>query len=284
MRAFQQQGLLPLSGVCDLTTWTALVEAGFELGERLLCLQRPMLRGDDVADLQLRLSHLGFDPGRIDGIFGQQTERAVSSFQRNTGLVCDRVCGDDTVAALEQLGRGGELTSVTVVREAERLRSGRRELEHLTVALGSDGSALATLITEDVRSILDQAEVQVSVLQGDWSAQASYCNDLGADLYLGIEITPAIELDAAHFGVDGFDSLGGRRLAEAVIHELPAIPGWGSGSVSRQRTPVLRETRVPAVVLRLGDPVLVEPQHGMIATAIIRALYQWPQLVGARQG
>lgn len=244
----------------------------------MLCLQRPMLRGDDVADLQLRLSHLGFDPGRIDGIFGPQTEMAVSAFQRNTGLVCDRVCGDDTVDALEQLGRGGELTTVTVVREAERLRTGGRELEHLVVAIGSDGSDLATLIAEDVRSILSQANIRVSVLEGDWSAQASYCNDLGADLYLGLEISPVVELDAAHFGVEGFDSLGGRRLAEAVIHELPAVPGWGAGTVSRQRTPILRETRVPAVVLRIGDPTLVEPQHGMIATAMIRALHQWPQL------
>ena len=32
-----------------------------------------MLRGDDVAELQVRLAQLGFNPGRIDGIFGPAT-------------------------------------------------------------------------------------------------------------------------------------------------------------------------------------------------------------------
>jgi len=258
-----------------------LVEAGYSLGHRLLCLQRPMLRGDDVADLQLRLSHLGFDPGRIDGIFGPQTEQAVSAFQRNTGLVCDRVCGDDTVEALDQLGRGGELTSVTVVREAERLRTSTRRLEHLIVALGTDGSELARALADEVRSILHEVAAQVSVLDGDWSAQATYCNDLRADLYVGLEILPDVRVDAAHFGVEGFESLGGRRLAEAIIEELPAVPGWGSGTVSGRRSPILRETRSPAVLLRIGAPEVVDQQHGMIATAVVRAVQQWPELVAA---
>ena len=36
-----------------------------------------MLRGDDVAELQQRLCTLGFDTGRIDGIFGDATVRAL---------------------------------------------------------------------------------------------------------------------------------------------------------------------------------------------------------------
>ena len=45
-----------------------------------------MQRGDDVADLQQRLSTLGFDTGRVDGIFGDRTSRALAEFQRNAGL------------------------------------------------------------------------------------------------------------------------------------------------------------------------------------------------------
>ena len=43
----------------------------------------PDLRGDDVAELQVRLAQLGFNPGRIDGIFGPLTEDALRDFQRN---------------------------------------------------------------------------------------------------------------------------------------------------------------------------------------------------------
>ena len=38
-------------------------------------------------------SRLGFDAGRIDGIFGPDTHRAVCDFQRNSGLLEDGVCG-----------------------------------------------------------------------------------------------------------------------------------------------------------------------------------------------
>ena len=49
-------------GVCGPQTWSALVEAGFRLGDRLLYHRRPMLRGDDVGDapapaVRARLRH-----------------------------------------------------------------------------------------------------------------------------------------------------------------------------------------------------------------------------------
>ena len=57
---FQRHRGLPASGVCDTATWMALVEAGYRAGDRLLYLRSPMLRGDDVADLQRSLGALGF--------------------------------------------------------------------------------------------------------------------------------------------------------------------------------------------------------------------------------
>ena len=68
--AFQAERGLDEHGTVDETTQAALVEAGVRLGDRHLYLHAPMFRGDDVADLQLRLGSLGFDAGRIDGIFG----------------------------------------------------------------------------------------------------------------------------------------------------------------------------------------------------------------------
>ncbi|MSX00132.1 MAG: N-acetylmuramoyl-L-alanine amidase, partial [Actinobacteria bacterium] len=88
-----------------------------------------MMRGDDVSELQLRLGALGFDAGRVDGIFGSLTQQAIADFQRNAGLVSDKVCGPETVDSLVRLeGRGGTAT-VTGVRERDRLR---RRLLNLT--------------------------------------------------------------------------------------------------------------------------------------------------------
>src|ERR1700759_4238151 len=52
---FQAARGLEADGICDRDTWLALVEAGFSVGDRLLYLTAPMLRGDDVAELQLSL-------------------------------------------------------------------------------------------------------------------------------------------------------------------------------------------------------------------------------------
>jgi N-acetylmuramoyl-L-alanine amidase len=52
VRRFQRDRGLLESGLVDLTTWRAIVEAGYRLGDRLLYLRRPPLRGDDVAWLQ----------------------------------------------------------------------------------------------------------------------------------------------------------------------------------------------------------------------------------------
>lgn len=57
-------------------------------------------RGDDVRRLQELLHQAGFDPGPIDGIFGERTERAVRDFQGAHGLAVDGAAGPITMAAL----------------------------------------------------------------------------------------------------------------------------------------------------------------------------------------
>src|SRR5205814_7300565 len=83
VRAFQQRRGLLVDGTVGSETWGELVEAGFALGDRTLYLRSPHFRGDDVRALQRRLSSLGFDAGREDGIFGPRSDRAVREFQRN---------------------------------------------------------------------------------------------------------------------------------------------------------------------------------------------------------
>lgn len=66
---------------------------------------RPVLargaRGSAVRQLQARLVALGWDVGRVDGVFLEQTERAVIGLQVAAGLVADGVVGPRTWPALD---------------------------------------------------------------------------------------------------------------------------------------------------------------------------------------
>lgn len=52
--------------------------------------------GSKVRELQQRLKDLGFNPGPIDGVFGNGTSQAVISFQKYHGLDADGVVGPTT--------------------------------------------------------------------------------------------------------------------------------------------------------------------------------------------
>ena len=56
--------------------------------------------GLDVIRLQKKLAEEGFDPGDIDGDFGDNTQAAVIAFQRARGLLDDGIVGPQTREAL----------------------------------------------------------------------------------------------------------------------------------------------------------------------------------------
>ncbi len=101
--AFQRERGLAEDGVVGPETWSALVDATFSLGDRLLYLRLPYLHGADVASLQHALNALGFSCGAADAIFGAFTERALRDFQTNAGLDADGIVGPSTVRAIENL-------------------------------------------------------------------------------------------------------------------------------------------------------------------------------------
>lgn len=62
-------------------------------------------RGSDVYLLQRKLKEWGYYEGRIDGVFGNKTRKAVIEFQRKNGLRVDGLVGPETWAALGFRGR-----------------------------------------------------------------------------------------------------------------------------------------------------------------------------------
>lgn len=116
VRSFQQENGLAEDGLVGDETWSALVDATFTLGDRMLYLRVPYFHGHDVGLLQEALNALGFACGVVDRIFGPYTEHAVREFQRNTGLVADGIAGEETLQAVNALrhvweGKGSQAHS-----------------------------------------------------------------------------------------------------------------------------------------------------------------------------
>jgi N-acetylmuramoyl-L-alanine amidase len=260
--------------VCDDDTWTALIEAGWALGDRVLYHRSPNLRGDDVADLQQRLGRLGFDAGRVDGIFGPLTATALEELQRNLGLPPDGICGAETVHALRRLGtRTDHGPAVATVREEERLRDGGG-LAGARIVVGHFGGL--GMLTRTVGRMLRGNGARVLVADElDQRAHAQVANQFQAAVYVGFrsaEHPGAV----AYYATAGFESIGGRRLSERIVDGLgDAGLGHLCCSSAGMRIPVLRETRMPAVLAQLGPPRAVVDQTPRVATVAVQALRSW---------
>lgn len=69
--------------------------------------------GATVTEIQTRLKNWGYYSGKVDGMFGSATEKAVKYFQQKNGLTADGVVGAQTLAALGINGGGGDLSGGT---------------------------------------------------------------------------------------------------------------------------------------------------------------------------
>jgi cell wall-associated NlpC family hydrolase len=63
-------------------------------------LTSPPMHGPRVKALQRALKSRGFDPGKVDGVFGPHTEAAVRAFQLQSALVADGEAGRTTLTKL----------------------------------------------------------------------------------------------------------------------------------------------------------------------------------------
>ena len=75
---------------------------------RELYYTNPMMRGEDVEEVQSRLTELKYDCGGIDGVFGQKTAKTVTKFQDDNDLNVKRsgVVGRKTAEALGFIWEG----------------------------------------------------------------------------------------------------------------------------------------------------------------------------------
>lgn len=269
VKAFQIRRGLPPAGCIDSSTWRELVEAGRRLGDRTLYRRLPYVRGDDVRDLQMRLNALGFDAGTEDGIFGNDTYRAVVEFQKNTGLPVDGIVGHDTVAALDRLRRQIRPGSKAELRQrldrewgsgvAGRTifvdpGHGGRDVGVVSPA-GIPESAVVYRVAEAMaRSLGDLGAtplVSRGIQQGpDVARRAGTANQAGADVAVSLHLScmPDPGPSVAFWTCDGKHSALGRELARSVATNLRECVGQATPTLGRNLE-FLRQTAMPAVVV-----------------------------------
>jgi N-acetylmuramoyl-L-alanine amidase len=307
VRTFQQErGLLADAKVGPIT-WQELVEAGYALGDRVLYLRYPYFRGDDVRALQRRLNVLGFDPGREDGIFGDQTARAVGDFQRNVGLDADGIVGATTLEALDRLRPPVPGPGRTAIRESESLRApasliGRRvaiDVGHGATDPGGVGPMgtteaeaayrVAQRLADELRTrgaepiLLRTAEENPSDEERVDRGKASEA-DVLISVHLNSHEDPAAEGSSSYyFGRLGSVSVPGKALAEMIQDELSSRTGVPDGRTHPMSFPLLRETPMPAVQVEpcfITNPkeerlVTEEPFQAEVAGALVDALEEF---------
>ena len=102
--SFQKAKGLSADGICGDKTWAALdgsTSSSGTSGRRLLKKTSPLMKGDDVTEFQNLVKSKGFDPGTIDGKYGDNSVSACKEFQSYAGLSVDGQCGTNTWAALD---------------------------------------------------------------------------------------------------------------------------------------------------------------------------------------
>lgn len=277
VREFQQNRGLVVDGIVGPETWGALQAARLSLGDRLLSLAGRWYVGDDVTALQERLAELGFDTGRVDGVFGPLTEAALRAFQREYGLVSDGVCGPSTLRALKQLGRLVTGGRPQALRETEQLHRSGAALAGKVVVVdpghggsvrgaeghGLDEASIVLDLAARLEGRLTAVGVRTVLTRGADSCptdqqRAALANEVRADLVLSLHVdradSPACHGVATyHYGTgSGATSTVGERLASLVQREVVARTDLLDCRVHAKTWTLLRLTQMPAVRLELG--------------------------------
>ena len=271
---FQKLRGLPTTGTCDHITWTTLVESSWVLGSRLLYLTSPHMRGDDVQAMQAVLAKLGFDCGRADGIFGSNTLRALTEFQQNYGITADGICGVNSIRALERTSsQSGNGPGIVTVREYETLLTSSDNTERPRIVVGcfDNSTRLTRLLVRELRSRGDDV---MTIENADPHAHARTANSFSADLYVGVSNASTNATQFAYYETESFVSAGGRMAAELCAEFVRSSQSNHDVVACGMQLPVLRETRMPAVMCTVG---LIGNENSALEMipALAKAITQW---------
>lgn len=307
VRAFQQARGLTVDGLVGPLTLRRLEEARWSLGDRLLSFTPGhMIHGEDVTSLQQRLTSMGFDAGKIDGIFGPRTEKALKEFQAGVGVKSDGICGSETFEALRRLVRTVSGGHAERLRQSVQLDALRTGVSTKTVVIdpghgGTDAGVCANggVEAEIVSAIASRLQGKLAALgatvvltrplkqggnPGD-RQRATLCNELDAQLVVSLHCDLATSeaasgVAAFHFGSPGGGwSHSGERAAQRIHAAVLSATGAADCHIHARTWDMLRMTRMPAVRVEVG--YLSNPEE---AARLQAADYQEKLAAGIAEG
>ena len=271
VKAFQQERGLNVTGIADATTLQVLEEARWKLGDRTLqYIPSKMMRGDDVATLQTRLIEMGFNSGRVDGIFGPATEGALKEFQKSVGVKIDGQCGPTTLISMMRLMKivsGG--SPLQLRDEAARAIKGPALANKILVLdpAAKDDPDISSLLF-DVAQRLEARLIALGVAvfmtrsaQGapTIAERIAVANKSSADLLISFDLDhypheSAQGVATYYYGSDahGIHSVVGERFAVLAQREICARTDLLNCRTHAKTWDLLRLTKSPAVKIDLG--------------------------------
>ena len=271
VRTFQQDRGITVDGVVGPQTFRRLEEARWQLGDRVLSfVPGHLMTGDDVTELQRRLTQLGFASGRLDGMFGSQTDAALREFQAAVGVTADGSCGPDTFRAFDRLVRTVSGGSASALREHVTLIGLQTGVAHKVVVIDPGtgvGADVCHAIAARVEGRLAALGTQVLLTRPAGvpssppadDARAQFANDTGADLMLSLNVDSVMSprpngLVTFYFGDPrgGVHSPAGRILAGLIQDEVQARTDLLDCRTHPRSWDLLRLTRMPAIRVELG--------------------------------
>ena len=128
--------------------------------------------------------------------------------------------------------------------------------------------------TSPARSASTAARV-ITADELDPSLHAAAANRFAATVYVGFEPRTDAARRVAYYATAGFESQGGRALAERIRGAMAATPTGLPVMTHGMRLPVLRETRMTAVVCSLGPVQRVVDAAPVVGDAVVEALAAW---------
>ena len=264
VKEFQQARGLSITGVVDVATLRALEEARWKLGDRVLSLTSPLMRGDDVANLQSQLSEMGFNCGRVDGIYGYETEVAVMDFQKSVGAKADGRCGPATIMSIKRLKKIVSGGAPTQLRDAAARAERGPALSGKVIVIDPSNSPDIFDLAQRLEGRLIALGVNVFLTRTAASSpteseRIELANNSGADVGISLH-QDNFPSDKAHgvatyyYGSDshGVHSIVGERFATLTQREICARTDLLNCQTQAKTWDLLRLTKSPTVRIALG--------------------------------
>ena len=209
--------------------------------------------------MQVRLSQLGFNPGRIDGLFGPLLHEALSDFQRNCEIPVDGTLTRRTLFELERVTPSA--TDRTLISEVTEM---------------TESPTAGPLILWGKTDLAVQVVARSTYVRGHDTAATidllpAAANDLDASGVLVFEETDGVEgIHLAYWSNYRSYSRRGEQLASQLAAAISRSPVHVRIHVEGMGLPVLRETRMTTLVLRHGG--LTAADVDVLSDVIARSL------------